>query len=64
LKGFDPRARQVGDVIVAVDGKPTPTLADLAAALEDAGIGNEVVLRVVRGDAERDVKVRVTDVGA
>jgi 2-alkenal reductase len=64
LKSFDPRTRQVGDVIVAVDGKPTPTLADLAAALEDAGIGNEVVLRVVRADAERDVKVRVMDVGA
>jgi 2-alkenal reductase len=64
LSGFDPRTRQVGDVIVAVDGKPTPTIADLAAALEDAGIGKDVVVHVVRGGTERDVKVRVVDVGA
>ena len=64
MRGFDPRTRQVGDVIVSVDGKPTPTIADLAAALEDAGIGKDVVLHVVSGGTERDVKVRVVDVGA
>jgi 2-alkenal reductase len=64
LRPFDPRTGQVGDIIVAANGKPTPTLADLAAVLEDAGIGKEVTLHVVRGNAERDVTVRVIDVGA
>jgi 2-alkenal reductase len=63
LRPFDPRTRQIGDVIVAVDGKATPTLADLAAALDDAGIGKEVTLKVLRGDVEREAKVRVIDVG-
>jgi 2-alkenal reductase len=64
LKPFEPATRQVGDVIVAVGDKPTPTLADLAAALEDVGVGNEATLKVVRGEAVREVKVRVVDVGA
>jgi S1-C subfamily serine protease len=49
---------------VAVDGQPTQTAANLAAALEEAGVGTEVVLKVVRGSAERDVKVRLIDLGA
>jgi 2-alkenal reductase len=64
LKPFDPRTGQIGDVIVAVEGKPTLTLADLAAALEDVGVGKEATLKVLRGDQQRDVKVRVVDVGA
>jgi len=48
-------------VIVAADGKPTATLADLAAALEDAGVGKDVTLKVLRGSQEREVKVRVID---
>jgi S1-C subfamily serine protease len=46
---------------VGVDGKPTPTLAELAQALEDTGIGKDATLRVTRGNTERDVKVRVVD---
>src|SRR5207302_11388050 len=64
LRAFDPRTGQIGDIIVAVDGKPIATLADLAAALEDAGIGKEVTMKVLRGDAERETKVRVVDLGA
>ena len=64
IKAFDPRAKEPGDVIVAVEGKATPTVADLAAALEDAGVGKDVTAKVVRGTAEREVKLRVIDLGA
>ena len=64
IRPFDPRTGQIGDVIVAVDGKPTLTLADLAAALDDAGLGKEATLKVQRGDQQREVKVRVVDVGS
>ena len=64
IRPFDPRTRQIGDIIIAVGGKPTRTLADLAAALEDAGLGKEATLTVQRGDQQREVKVRVVDVGS
>ena len=50
LQGIDERGR-LGDVIVAVDGKPVATLADLALALERIGIGNTVRLTVLRNNA-------------
>jgi 2-alkenal reductase len=52
----------LGDVIVAVDGRPIRTLAQFAKALEQAGIGKTVTLRVRRNSAERDVKVTVSDI--
>ncbi|HET8548754.1 MAG TPA: trypsin-like peptidase domain-containing protein, partial [Bryobacteraceae bacterium] len=61
LRPFRRESSEPGDIIVAADGKPTPTLADLAQALEDAGIGKEIAVRVRRGNAERDVNVRVVD---
>jgi 2-alkenal reductase len=63
IKPFDPRTGQIGDVIVALDGKPTPAVADFAALLDDAGAGKEVTLKLARGDGTREVKVRVIDVG-
>jgi 2-alkenal reductase len=44
-----------------VNGKPTPTLADLAEALDEAGVGNEVTVSVKRGNQQREVKMRVMD---
>lgn len=64
LRPFDPRTGQIGDIIVAANGKPTQSLADLAAALEDAGIGKEITIKVLRGNEERETKVRVIDLGA
>jgi 2-alkenal reductase len=63
IRPFDPRIGAVGDIIVAADGQRTQTAADLAEVFEDVGVGHEVTLRIVRGDAEREVKVRVIDLG-
>jgi hypothetical protein len=30
---------------------------------EDAGVGKDVALKITRGDAERELKVRVIDLG-
>ncbi len=61
MRPFVPGSNQQGDVIIAVNGKPVETLSDFAALLEQIGIGNEASLTVRRGDAERQVKVRVMD---
>jgi 2-alkenal reductase len=61
LQGVD-RAGRVGDVIVSVDGKQVKNLAELAAGLEKAGIGNTVQLTVRRGNATQTVDVRVQDI--
>ncbi|HYC44589.1 MAG TPA: trypsin-like peptidase domain-containing protein [Burkholderiales bacterium] len=61
LKPFRPDSTEPGDVIVGVEGKPTKTLADFAQALEDAGVGKEITLKVRRGNAEREVQARVVD---
>jgi S1-C subfamily serine protease len=62
LQGIDERGR-LGDVIVAVDGKPVATLADLALALERIGIGNTVRLMVLRNNRRVEVDVPVVDIG-
>lgn len=64
LQPFDPRTGTIGDIIVEAGGKRTHSLADLAAALEDAGIGKEVTLKVLRGQDTREVKVEIIDLGA
>jgi 2-alkenal reductase len=63
IRAFDPRFGAGGDIIVAAGGQRTQTAADLAAVFEDAGVGKEVTLKIVRGDTEREVKVRVIDLG-
>jgi 2-alkenal reductase len=64
IRSFDPQSGTVGDIIIAADGQRTPTAADLTAVFADAGVGTEVTLTIVRGDAERKVKVRLIDLGA
>jgi 2-alkenal reductase len=64
IRPFEPRSGTVGDIIVAADGQPTKTIADLAEVLERAGIGGQVTLRLLRGEAQREVKVGVVDLGA
>ena len=61
LRPFVPGNPEPGDIIVAANGKDTPALADLAAVLDDVGVGNEVTLKLRRGPSEREVKARVVD---
>ena len=62
LRGVDPRTGVVGDVIVAVDGKPVHNLANLTDQLEQAGVGKTVELSIKRGGATTSVKMQVADI--
>jgi putative serine protease PepD len=62
VTGGSPAAKaglKVGDVIVAVDGKPTPTSDDLGTALAGFKPGKTVTLKVVHQSGKSDL-VKVT----
>jgi 2-alkenal reductase len=61
LRPLDSKTGNLGDVIVAVNGKRVDTLSSFVAELDRAGIGNGVDLTVVRDDVQRHVKVQVID---
>jgi 2-alkenal reductase len=63
IRGIDPATGELGDVIVAVEGKPVRRLSDLTAALERAGVGKPVRLTIERGGRTATVSVTVADVG-
>ncbi|KIZ47421.1 2-alkenal reductase [Rhodopseudomonas palustris] len=52
----------VEDVITAVNGEAIHSMSDLATKLEDAGIGAEVKLTVVRDGQPRSVDVTIGDI--
>jgi 2-alkenal reductase len=56
------RAGTLGDVIVAVNGRPVEQMGTFAAELDRAGIDSTAELTVVRDGKERKVRVRVVDV--
>jgi 2-alkenal reductase len=62
FKPLDRRSGEIGDVIVAVNGKPVETLSTYIAELDRVGIGNVATLTVQRGRTERKVSVKVVDV--
>ena len=53
------RTRRIalGDVIVAVDGKPVHSVDDLLYQFEAAGVGHEVTLTILRHGEKRTVRV-------
>lgn len=61
LKPLDVASGNLGDVIVAVNGKRVQTVSTFVAELDRAGIGSSVDLTVVRNERERHVKVQVID---
>ena len=61
LRGLDRRTGEVGDVIVAVNGRRVETLSAFVAELDRAGIDSTAELTVQRGERERRVRVRVMD---
>lgn len=63
LRPLDARTGTLGDVIVEVEGEPTPTVSRLVAALEKAGIGATVKLKILRsGRDEITMSVKVIDI--
>lgn len=52
---------QVGDVVIAANGKPIHRLTDLNDELEQVGIGNQIDLSIERKGSKSAVSIEVTD---
>ncbi len=63
LRGVNTTSGELGDVVVAADGKPLHRLPDLTDELEQAGIGKTVNLTLDRGGNRIAVSLRVADAG-
>src|SRR5216684_3635039 len=63
LRGIDPNARTLGDVIVGVNGKPVHRLPDLTEELERIGVGKRITLAIKREGRDVSVEVEVVDIG-
>jgi S1-C subfamily serine protease len=50
-----------GDVIVAVDGEPTPSMEDVISRVNDAEVGDTMALEVLRDGQTRTVEVTLGD---
>jgi len=61
LKPLDRDSGKLGDVIVAVNGRPVGTVSSFVVELDRAGIGSTVDLTVMRNERKRHVKVQVID---
>jgi 2-alkenal reductase len=64
LRGTNPQAGDLGDVIVAAEGAPVRRLSDLTNTLDRLGVGGTVNLTVRRDDRNVDVQVQIEDIGA
>ncbi len=62
LRGVDLASGTVGDIIVAVNGQPVGSMAQLGTALDAVGIGHTATLTVERDGVRRQVTVGVVDV--
>jgi 2-alkenal reductase len=63
LRGTNPQAGDLGDVIVAAEGQPVRRLADLTNTLDRLGVGGTINLTVRRGDRNVEVRVDIEDIG-
>jgi 2-alkenal reductase len=61
LQPLNRRSGDLGDVIVAVNGRSIETLSTFVAELDRAGIDAQVELTLRRGERERKVRVKVID---
>jgi len=61
LKGLNRRSGELGDVIVAVNGRRVETLSTFVAELDRVGIDNSAELTLLQAGVERRVKVKVID---
>jgi len=62
LRGIDPASGAIGDVIIAVNGKPVHRLADLTDQLEQTGVGKSVQLSLQRGGTTSSVQMQIADI--
>ena len=62
LTGIDYRRRTLGDVIVAVAGRPVTNIEDFVRLINGHAIGETVTLSVQRDDGVREVAVTIIDV--
>ena len=62
LRGVDARTGDIGDVIVEANDSPVHRLADLTAAIEEAGLGTALTVKVERGGRVRKVRITTADV--
>jgi len=63
VRGVNRSTGVLGDVIVAVNGKPVRRLSDLSDELEEVGIGHTVQVALLRGNQKVTVDMPVTDIG-
>ena len=61
LRAANPQSRDLGDIIVAVNGRRVESVSQFSSELDRVGIDNAVELTVVRDEQERKVRVRVVD---
>ncbi|GEO18643.1 S1C family serine protease [Microvirga aerophila] len=62
LRGVDPVAGVIGDIIVGANGQTVRRLSDLTNELEAVGVGREIELSVMRDRRGRTVRAEVIDV--
>jgi S1-C subfamily serine protease len=62
LRGLDPKTGALGDVIVAANGTPVRSLADLTDQIEQAGVGNTLELATQRDGKTKTVRMKVADI--
>jgi 2-alkenal reductase len=63
LKPLNQKSGDLGDLIIAVNGRPVESLPTFAAELDRVGVDNLAELTVIRDGKERRVKVKVIDLG-
>ena len=64
LEGVNAHTGTIGDIVVAVNGQPVQTAADLSALLAEIGIGHTAQLTVIHRGQTRTVPVPVVDISA
>ncbi|MGU3403530.1 S1C family serine protease [Methylobacterium brachiatum] len=62
LRGVDPQTVDIGDVIVGANDRPVHRLADLTAAIAEAGLGAPVTLKVERDGRIREIRITTAEV--
>jgi 2-alkenal reductase len=64
LRGVDAKSHTLGDVILAVNGKPMRRRPDWAKELEQIGVGGKALLTLERNGQQVEVGVEVADITA